>query len=664
MDRSIWNQLRKQRPLKPVSSNKYAQLVDDSTQQLHQSLESILSALDERALGLAKCANFDAALGDANVLQHMLPSSAVGYLRAAMIYSEQGKQRHVVDICNQGLENVDPTDPHYDSLQRTKADAEQRANKRIDFISQLPVDIVVTKLIPLLMQDTVVNAFERHPYMSISNQWRDRIMQCFGGLRVMVDQPYDRNRDRYSQVAQLSQNTETMYIEWSSEGTWFSDLLCDNDFGSLRKLIIRDFSSNHIAPFVSSLKSIGNNLTCLTVIQEEGSKLSLADIVPACPNLSLLSMEQPYHADLSSLPMTPLHNMTALSIMHATNAITCDQVVEIWKRCPALEELKLHPCTDIQSALMVSEYRPSVTRLELDICTGRIALTYFDQGQGCEENGIIHLSIYGYSRNAFMGGFNCKDLVYLLKNNQRTLTHLLWNVDIDVIDDSIYNIQFPNLKKLVLHQPGWWILRNAPMLEYFQMSQRVIRANNQVLDTVPPHLQKLTMPLHIPMPLDDKKAIEDYLYRVAQQSQLKKLLIYFNSMDNVATVLDAVCHLHQLEHLTITFTKSWDAYQMERFLDKLSKSCPRLACLETRSENAPSTYSMNALKRLEHLTHFTFSVDCTDGNDGFWNAILTFSQLKSIRIYPATAVTPSILGRLKEQRPDMKILVNKPFTQV
>ena len=239
MDRSIWNHLRKQRPFMPLSSNKYAQLVDDSTQQLQQSLESIWLALDQRAMGLAKCANFDDALGDANVMQQMSPSSVLGYLRAATIYSEQGKQQHAIGICDQGLKIVDTKDPHYDSLQRAKVDAEQRANKRIDFISQLPADIVVTKLIPLLMEGKVVNAVKPHPYMSVSNVWRDRVSQCFGGLRIMVDQPYDRNRDRYSQVALLSQNTVTMYIVLRSEGTWLSDLLYDNDFCSLQKLIIQ-----------------------------------------------------------------------------------------------------------------------------------------------------------------------------------------------------------------------------------------------------------------------------------------------------------------------------------------------------------------------------------------------------------------------------------------
>ncbi|KAI7875492.1 hypothetical protein K492DRAFT_210897 [Lichtheimia hyalospora FSU 10163] len=370
-------------------------------------------------------------------------------------------------------------------------------------------------------------------------------------------------------------------------------------------------------------------------------------------------MVQPYHADFSALPMTPLHNMTALSIVNAIKAITCDQVVEIWKRCPSLQELKLHPCTDIQSTSMVSEYRPSLTGLELEICSGQIALSYFDQGQTCEEMGITHLSIHGFSSTCY----NCKDLACLLKHNQRTLNYLLWNVNLDMNDNSIYDIQFPNLKKLVLYQSGWWIPRNAPMLEDLYVTQKVIRSNNHVFDTAPSHLQKLEMTLYNPTTLDEKKAIEHYLSRVAQQSRLKKLVVYFNSMDNVATMLDAICRLHQLEYLTISFHRSWDAYQMERFMDKLSKSCPRLTCLETQSNNAPSTYSMNALKRLEHLTHFAFSVDCTDGYDSFWNAILTFSQLKFIRIYPATAVTRSALGHLNEQRPDMKIIVGKGFTR-
>lgn len=58
-----------QQPTLPASTENYAQLVHDLTAQLQQSIEPIWSALNLRSMALSKCANFDAALYDANVMQ-------------------------------------------------------------------------------------------------------------------------------------------------------------------------------------------------------------------------------------------------------------------------------------------------------------------------------------------------------------------------------------------------------------------------------------------------------------------------------------------------------------------------------------------------------------------------------------------------------------------
>ncbi|CDH60964.1 predicted protein [Lichtheimia corymbifera JMRC:FSU:9682] len=87
----IWSDLCKQ-PNLTASTEKYAKLVYDSTTELHEPIQSILSALDRRAIGLSKCANFESALRDAKVMQQLSPASALGYTREAIINREQGKQ--------------------------------------------------------------------------------------------------------------------------------------------------------------------------------------------------------------------------------------------------------------------------------------------------------------------------------------------------------------------------------------------------------------------------------------------------------------------------------------------------------------------------------------------------------------------------------------------
>ncbi|CDS10648.1 hypothetical protein LRAMOSA11134 [Lichtheimia ramosa] len=218
-------------------TEKYQQLVHDSTTELVQPIQCILSALDQRAMALSKCASYDAALRDANVMQQLSSTSAIGYIREAMIYSEQGKQRHVIDISNQALDVVDTKDPDYVTLQRVKKDAEQRDNKRIDFISQLPVDIVITTLIPLFMKKhPSLDACKPCPYLYVSNLWRDRIIQCTSGLDFVIQ---ERNEeDTFPKLIQFAQHTKSLCVRKYSKGTWLRDLLRSNNFCSLHDLSV------------------------------------------------------------------------------------------------------------------------------------------------------------------------------------------------------------------------------------------------------------------------------------------------------------------------------------------------------------------------------------------------------------------------------------------
>lgn len=80
---------------------------------------------------------------------------------------------------------MDTKDPGYDTLRRVRRDALDRALKRIDFISQLPVDIVLTTLIPMFMnKGDPLDACKPCPYFHVSmygavvlfNPWVDLIL--------------------------------------------------------------------------------------------------------------------------------------------------------------------------------------------------------------------------------------------------------------------------------------------------------------------------------------------------------------------------------------------------------------------------------------------------------------------------------------------------------
>lgn len=130
---------------------------------------------------------------------------------------------------------VDTMEMDYDTLQRAKMDAEQHQNTRIDFISQLPLDIVITTLIPLFLDgDKPLNSLE-FPYLHVSKIWRERIVKCFGGLYFETGDGDDGN---LPQVVQLARHIKTFDVERYSKGTWLGDLQRNHDFCSLQELDI------------------------------------------------------------------------------------------------------------------------------------------------------------------------------------------------------------------------------------------------------------------------------------------------------------------------------------------------------------------------------------------------------------------------------------------
>ncbi|CDS06442.1 hypothetical protein LRAMOSA08970 [Lichtheimia ramosa] len=264
-----------------------------------------------------------------------------------------------------------------------------------------------------------------------------------------------------------------------------------------------------------------------------------------------------------------------------------------------------------------------------------------------------------------------QNAVLLLNKYHRTLQHITWYFKSDSNED-IYSIQFPQLKKLCLIDSGWWILRNAPMLEELDITSKTISTNPAIFNTTPTNLRKLRILLSNGRYLSRNIAVARYIYSFSQQSQLQHIDISIDSHDNTQDVLDAICHLHQLRRLSINLLEDrhsyarepmvWNSHAMEQFLDTLSQSSSQLSCLEIRYKNAPSSYSINALKRLEYLKQFAFSIDGIDDDYSFWNAIQTMPQLETISIYPTSAVKKDDINFLIHHRPSMKIIISGYFT--
>ncbi|CDH54228.1 predicted protein [Lichtheimia corymbifera JMRC:FSU:9682] len=158
------------------TSNKQNTIVDD-TKTLHDLVQQQLIVLNRRAMALASSALFEQALHDATQMKQIAPYSPSGYLCAAQIFTMQGRQLAAIHECNQGIQTASLTDPLYNQLQVIKSKAELRQDTCIDFITELPLDIIdniATRFFP-----RVIRSYDTaSPYLNVSRNWRDRLCAC------------------------------------------------------------------------------------------------------------------------------------------------------------------------------------------------------------------------------------------------------------------------------------------------------------------------------------------------------------------------------------------------------------------------------------------------------------------------------------------------------
>lgn len=130
---------------------------------------------------------------------------------------------------------------------------------------------------------------------------------------------------------------------------------------------ILDIPLGYDDPLGSLLRSVGSTLTHFQANMQPMLLLPVSEIILICPNLVSLDVQLPNDVNFNSLAMSTWPKLKELRIFAAKEDINCDQVIGIWKRFPSLKKLYLHPCSDIESALVVPNHFPSMTRLELEI---------------------------------------------------------------------------------------------------------------------------------------------------------------------------------------------------------------------------------------------------------------------------------------------------------
>lgn len=92
------------------------------------------------------------------------------------MYQQQGRQQAAVSIYKQGLKSVASTDDGYRLLETSCAAAIEAQAKVIDFMSELPGDIVSMTIVPFLFENYKLRHNSVCPYFYVCRTWRERIL--------------------------------------------------------------------------------------------------------------------------------------------------------------------------------------------------------------------------------------------------------------------------------------------------------------------------------------------------------------------------------------------------------------------------------------------------------------------------------------------------------
>ncbi|CDH60787.1 predicted protein [Lichtheimia corymbifera JMRC:FSU:9682] len=141
--------------------------------QLIQSEGQNIHALETRAKALADCAQSDMALRDASEIIRLAPSSSIGHSLTGWIHTLFGHHETALQCYDRAL-RVEGDRAILEEIHVQRSYNAQQLLKRIDFITNLPLELLPFILPPTLKISSIVDLC----YLHVCKTWRQRVLQC------------------------------------------------------------------------------------------------------------------------------------------------------------------------------------------------------------------------------------------------------------------------------------------------------------------------------------------------------------------------------------------------------------------------------------------------------------------------------------------------------
>ena len=217
----------------------YQDAIIQSSLALNELTEKTVDTLNVRAMAFGKSASYDQGIRDASKMVELAPTSPKGYACMAELYAMQGKQKLAIETIEKGIQIIPQIeggdDPVYQQLSIQRQVFLDQQNRRIDFITHLPFDILpkIMSYLPVYMRVICIN---------VSHSWRSRIRQCSSIWRKMIIDHSDYDDARvYHNLFHVSDQVRELSLRGFIEHTPFQFLesLKFGHFTHLRTLALR-----------------------------------------------------------------------------------------------------------------------------------------------------------------------------------------------------------------------------------------------------------------------------------------------------------------------------------------------------------------------------------------------------------------------------------------
>ncbi|KAI7874300.1 hypothetical protein K492DRAFT_211650 [Lichtheimia hyalospora FSU 10163] len=646
------------------SQGQHERVITDSKVIYQQLAHLHLETLDIQARSYVARAQFTTALDIASSMQEMNPASALGYLCQGYIHMQQGRCLAATRVYGKAMEHVPMTDTQYERIKEDKSMAIKRVAKRMDLIAYLPNDISFC-IFPLLFNQCSYKEYRQ--YLLVSSTWLDRMLQ-WDQLEFSIVHYIPEEETNPAIIKSFHHVRSIQFVNCVRPFYKLFETL--NAFQSLTSLNVQRSCLGSVDQVMSTLRSIGDALTTLTLRDYKRSDLTLClnDILSSCPKL--ISLHCITDIKLSLLEGT-YPSLLYLTLHPITQVINAKDLMDILPRFPCLKMLDL--CYVITSMPMqvINTSLSALQDLKFTDSNG----VFIPESVSLTANGLCSLDIKNQS---FV--YALEDILSLLVGRHATLNSLVIHhrggpcrtqsvYDIMHKNDDIVfkhletlNVRcMPETKSPLYLDMIAWIIQRSPNLRtstigVYMVKQPILSAMAQCihLDTV--YMVDVGRFSRQNLP-DDYDAlfsqfIKEHVDYMANRggSRLRTLImgtVAFNPM-----LAQSIGELSRLQCFRIASIQPMDA-SFGLLFKALGQGCPELHTLSLssgihggRKLSNDVLYHMHALPNLQDLYIHADMSECNLGA----LSLQKCSRLQSVSLY-RSKLHEEILRALKDKIP-------------